>query len=57
MTLNGLGHNIAVLVTGRYFDGFAGGYTGIGLVLVGLPMMRFLFKVTPKPQELKHESL
>ncbi len=44
MTFNGLGHNVAVVVTGRYFDGFAGGYTGIGLVLVGLPMIWILCK-------------
>ena len=31
MILNGVGHNVATIVTGRYFDGFAGGYTGIGL--------------------------
>ena len=42
MILNGFGHNIATLVTGRYFDGFAGGFTGIGLVLVGIPLTIFL---------------
>jgi len=51
MTLNGFGHNIAFAVTGRYFNGFAGGYTGIGLVLVGLPMMRLLFKAMARPWE------
>ncbi len=39
MILNGFGHNIATIVTGRYFDGFAGGFTGIGLVLVGIPLL------------------
>lgn len=42
MILNGFGHNIATIVTGRYFDGFAGGFTGIGLVLVGIPLIIFL---------------
>jgi len=44
MTLQGLGHNIATLITGRYFDGFAGGYTGIGLFIVGLFLIYYLFK-------------
>jgi hypothetical protein len=44
MILNGIGHNVATIATGRYFDGFAGGYTGIGLVLIGLPMMYALRK-------------
>jgi phosphoglycerol transferase MdoB-like AlkP superfamily enzyme len=35
MVLNGIGHNVATIATGRYFDGFAGGYSGIALVLVG----------------------
>jgi len=35
MTLNGLGHNVATLITGRYFDGFAGGFTGIALIILG----------------------
>jgi hypothetical protein len=51
MILNGLGHNIATVMTGRYFDGFAGGYTGIGLVFVGLPMIHFLHKAMPTSQK------
>lgn len=47
MTLNGFGHNIATIVTGRYFGGFAGGYTGIGLLLIGPPMMHYLRKGMP----------
>jgi hypothetical protein len=39
MILNGVGHNVATLVTRRYWDGFAGGVTGIGLVLIGLSMI------------------
>jgi len=47
MTLNGAGHNIATSVTGRYFDDFAGGYTGIGLLLIGPPMIYYLRKGMP----------
>jgi len=47
MTLNGVGHNIATIVTGRYFGGFAGGYTGIGLLLIGPPMIHYLRKEMP----------
>lgn len=47
MVLQGIGHNIATIVTGRYFDGFAGGFTGIGLVVIGIPMMYYLFKSIP----------
>ena len=47
MTLNGVGHNIATIVTGRYFGGFAGGYTGIGLLLIGPPMIYYLRKGMP----------
>ena len=47
MTLNGVGHNVATLVTGRYRDGFAGGVTGIGLILIGLSMLYLLRKEKP----------
>lgn len=47
MILNGIGHNVATIVTGRYFDGFAGGYTGIGLLLVGPAMIHYLRKGIP----------
>ena len=42
MVLNGLGHNVAVIVTGSYFGGFAGSISGIGLILVGIPTALFL---------------
>jgi len=42
MVLNGIGHNVATIVTGRYFGGFAGGYTGLALVLIGVPLIFFL---------------
>jgi hypothetical protein len=48
MILNGIAHNIATLLTGRYFDGFAGGYTGIGLIIIGTAMMYHLLKDIPR---------
>jgi len=50
MILNGLGHNVGLVVTGRYFDGFAGAYTGIALVLAGPPMIYYLSKEMPSNQ-------
>jgi len=34
MVLNGLGHNIAYIITGEYFGTFAGNFTGILLILM-----------------------
>jgi hypothetical protein len=42
MTIQGIGHNIATIITGKYFDGFAGGYTGIGLFIIGSAMIYYL---------------
>ena len=47
MAFQGISHNIATIITGRYFDGFAGGYTGIGLVTIGLPLIYVLAKTMP----------
>jgi hypothetical protein len=47
MIVNGIGHNVATIVTGRYFGGFAGGFSGIALVLIGLPMLCRLRKGMP----------
>ena len=44
MVLNGLGHNVMTLATGRYIDGYAGGYSGIGLALAGAVLIRFLLR-------------
>jgi hypothetical protein len=44
MVLQGVGHNIATIITGRYHDGFAGGYTGIGMIIIGAAMIFYLFK-------------
>jgi len=35
MILNGLGHNLAFLISGRYFGFAAGGISGIGLIVFG----------------------
>ena len=42
MVLQGIGHNIATIITGKYFDGFAGGYTGIGFLIIGSAMIYYL---------------
>ncbi|MBN1573090.1 MAG: hypothetical protein JW984_07840 [Deltaproteobacteria bacterium] len=42
MTLNGIGHNIVTIVTDRYFGFAAGGFTGIGLILTGIPLVYYL---------------
>jgi len=47
MILNGIGHNIATLVTGRYFGGFAGGFTGIGLIIIGTILFYYLKSSLP----------
>jgi hypothetical protein len=44
MILNGIGHNVATVITGRYFGGFAGGFTGIGLVIIGSALIYYLLK-------------
>jgi hypothetical protein len=46
MVLNGLGHNVMTLATGRYFDGYAGGFSGLGLIASGALLLRAL-----RPQE------
>lgn len=47
MILNGLVHNIGTIITGKYFGGFAGGFTGIGLILIGLFLIHALWKGMP----------
>lgn len=44
MTINGLGHNIMTLATGKYFGGFAGGFSGIGLIAAGIPLAYYALK-------------
>jgi hypothetical protein len=42
MLLNGIGHNVMTLVTGRYFHGYAGCITGVALICLSLPMIYYL---------------
>jgi len=44
MVVNGLGHNLATLITGRYGE-FAGGVSGVGLIAFGLLTASSLQKV------------
>jgi hypothetical protein len=44
MALQGIGHNLATMLTRKYFDGFAGGYTGIGLLIIGPILINYLLK-------------
>lgn len=39
MALNGLGHNIALAVTGRYFGGFAGAVSGVPMIILALLLL------------------
>jgi len=42
MIFNGIGHNMGALISKRYFNGYAGGFSGFGLVLSGIPLLYFL---------------
>jgi hypothetical protein len=44
MALQGMGHNVATIITDRYFNGFAGGFTGIGLMIIGTLLVYYLYK-------------
>lgn len=56
MVLNGVGHNVATIVTGRYGGDFAGGYTGIGLLIIGPPLIYYLRKVMPTDESAPRKS-
>lgn len=47
MGLQGIGHNVATIVTGRYFGGFAGGFSGVVMLLVAGPLIHHLRKEMP----------
>lgn len=53
MLINGFAHNVLTLITGRYYKGFAGGFTGIGLVMIGIPLILILWK---KIRETSHNK-
>jgi hypothetical protein len=48
MVINGLGHNIMTLAAGKYFGGYAGGFTGLLLILTGIPLAYMLWGVRKK---------
>jgi hypothetical protein len=41
------------LVTGKYFDGFAGGFTGIGLIITGFLLQNNLRKLIKEDSVIK----
>jgi hypothetical protein len=47
MALNGIAHNAALIATSTYFGGSAGSFSGIGLVLAGIPAALYLRKGLP----------
>jgi hypothetical protein len=47
MALQGIGHNAAWAVTGRYFGGFAGGVTGLAMLGIGVPLWHRLYRALP----------
>jgi hypothetical protein len=51
MIINGFGHNIATIISGKYYGGFAGGFSGIALVLIGPPLIYFIWKGMPETHE------
>ena len=50
MILNGLGHGMAVLLTGHYFGYYAGAVSGIGLVALSIPLVISLEKSLKRGQ-------
>jgi hypothetical protein len=50
MVLQGIGHNLAWAVSGRYFGGFAGGISGLLMFAVGVPLwVRLRQSIPPRP--------
>jgi hypothetical protein len=47
LALQGVGHDVAWVVSGRYFGGFAGGITGLALFAAGVPLARLLYQDLP----------
>ena len=53
MAAQGIGHNAATLITGRYRGGFAGGISGLALLLIGVPLFLALKKGMPPAANAK----
>jgi hypothetical protein len=49
MILNGLGHNVMTLATGRYVDGYAGGVSGVGMIISGMFLLFYLLRKPSGP--------
>lgn len=45
MILNGLVHNLSVIITGHYFGGFAGNITGLAFIAIGPVLIYHLRKI------------
>jgi hypothetical protein len=59
MGVQGFVHNIATIVTGRYFGGYAGGFSGIAMILISWPLVRHLIKEMPErrgPASKRHPA-
>jgi hypothetical protein len=51
MIINGLGHNLMTIVAGEYYGGYAGGFSGIALILFGIPLIYSIRrKLSMRPQ-------
>ena len=49
MIINGFWHNTILIVTGKYFQGYAiGSNTGIGLIIMGLLLVYYLRQSAPQ---------
>jgi len=54
MVLNGIAHNLGTLLTGKYSGGFAGGYSGMGLIIIGLLLISYLGAWLRRPLKREH---
>jgi hypothetical protein len=47
MAVQGIGHNLLTLISGRYFGGFAGGISGPAMFAIGVPLFLALRRTMP----------
>lgn len=50
MLINGIAHNVMTVITRHYFGAFAGGFTGIALILVAPFLIAALRREQPPPR-------
>ncbi|MFX0085568.1 MAG: hypothetical protein ACFFAU_07835 [Candidatus Hodarchaeota archaeon] len=48
MGIQGIGHNLGTLITGSYYSGFAGGYTGVVFIFLSIPSIYYILKTMPQ---------